>query len=190
MHPGLGLGKSPFGRAAVIVVSCMARRRGEIINTTTGPRPATLESSFAMTHALVKEVEQASLKSDLPEVHVGDTVDMHLRIVEGSKERIQVFGGVVIAISGAGATRMITVRRIVANEGVERSIPLNSPKIAKIEVKRHGHTRRSKLYYLRERVGKKRRLRDRRRGLAQASVPAKADGEASEAGETLQTSEA
>jgi hypothetical protein len=76
-----------------------------------------------------------------------------------------VFSGVVIALQGRGLTRMMTVRRIVANEGVERVFPMHSPRIAKIEVERHGHTRRSKLYYLRERVGKSRRLRDKRRGL-------------------------
>lgn len=118
-----------------------------------------------MTHPLVQAVEKAHLKTDLPELSVGDTVDVHLRIVEGSKERIQIFNGVIINIQGKGVTRMITVRRIVANEGVERILPLHSPKIAKIEVKRQGHIRRAKLFYLRDRVGKKRRLRDRRRGL-------------------------
>jgi large subunit ribosomal protein L19 len=114
---------------------------------------------------IIKELQAKQLKSDLPKIEVGDTVDVHVRIIEGAKERIQVFNGVVIAITGEGLTQMVTVRRIVANEGVERVFPLHSPKIAKIEVKRHGHARRSKLYYLRERVGKSRRLRDRRRGL-------------------------
>jgi large subunit ribosomal protein L19 len=118
-----------------------------------------------MTHALIEAVEKSHLKSDLPTIAVGDTVDVHLRIVEGAKERIQVFGGVVIAMKGSGATRMITVRRIVANEGVERTIPIHSPRVAKIDVKRHGDVRRAKLFYLRERIGKSRRLRDRRRGL-------------------------
>lgn len=118
-----------------------------------------------MTHPLVQAAEKAHLKTDLPALSVGDTVDVHLRIVEGSKERIQIFNGVIINIQGNGVTRMITVRRIVANEGVERILPLHSPKIAKIEVKRQGHIRRAKLFYLRDRVGKKRRLRDRRRGL-------------------------
>ncbi|MHC4994057.1 MAG: 50S ribosomal protein L19 [Planctomycetota bacterium] len=102
-------------------------------------------------------------------VVVGDTVDVHYRIIEGSKERIQVFGGTVIAIKGGtGASRTMTVRRIVANEGVERIFPMNSPRIDKVEVKRHGHTRRSKLYFLRDRVGKARRLKDQRRGLKNA----------------------
>jgi len=118
-----------------------------------------------MTAPLLDTVEQTQLKTDLPKIHVGDTVDIHVRIIEGSKERIQVFNGVVISRRGHGLTEVITVRRIVANEGVERIFPLHSPRVAKIEVKNHGHVRRAKLYYLRERVGKKRRLRDRRRGL-------------------------
>ena len=119
-----------------------------------------------MTHPLIDKVEAAQLKTDLPAVNIGDTVDVHCRIVEGDKERIQVFGGVVISGKGEGVNKVITVRRIVANEGVERIFPINSPRVVKIEVKRQGHTRRSKLYFLRERVGKSRRLRDKRRGLA------------------------
>lgn len=118
-----------------------------------------------MSDQIIREVEQSQLKTDLPVINVGDTVDIHVRIIEGVKERIQVFNGVVIKIQGGGLSQTITVRRIVANEGVERTFPMHSPRIAKIEVKRHGDVRRSKLYYLRERVGKKRRLRDRRRGL-------------------------
>lgn len=118
-----------------------------------------------MSNAIMQAVQQAQIKSDLPVISIGDTIDVHVRIIEGAKERIQVFTGVVIKQQGAGLERTITVRRIVANEGVERTFPLHSPRIARIEVKRHGHTRRSKLYYLRERVGKKRRLRDRHRGL-------------------------
>lgn len=118
-----------------------------------------------MSQAIIESVEQSQLKTDLPPIHVGDTVDVHVRIVEGAKERVQVFNGVVIKMQSRGISRTVTVRRIVANEGVERVFPLHSPKVAKIEVKRHGHTRRARLYYLRERVGKKRRLRDRRRGL-------------------------
>lgn len=118
-----------------------------------------------MSQAILEAVTQSQLKSNLPVVSVGDTVDVHYRIIEGAKERIQIFTGVVIAMSGRGLEQTITVRRIVANEGVERIFPLHSPKVSKIEIKRHGHARRSKLYYLRDRVGKSRRLRDRRRGL-------------------------
>lgn len=118
-----------------------------------------------MSQAIMEFVEKTQLKSDLPKLAIGDTVDMHVRIIEGSKERIQVFNGVIIGRHGAGMNETVTIRRIVANEGVERIFPLHSPRIAKIEVKHRGHARRAKLYYLRERVGKKRRLRDRRRGL-------------------------
>jgi len=131
-----------------------------------------------MSQAIIDAVEAQHLKSDLPDIQVGDTVDVHYRIVEGDKERIQVFTGVVIAIKGRGASKTITVRRIVANEGVERIFPMHSPKVAQIEVKRRGHVRRAKLYYLRDRVGKKRRLRDRRRGLGQARAVASAPTEA------------
>ena len=96
---------------------------------------------------------------------IGDTLNVHVRIIEGEKERIQVYQGVLISDQGRGINRTITVRRIVANEGVERIFPLHSPRIAKIEVVRHGDARRSKLYFLRKRVGKSRRLRDQRRGL-------------------------
>ena len=118
-----------------------------------------------MSQDIIKSVEASQIKTDLPKVSVGDTVDVHVKIIEGAKERIQVFSGVVIGFTGKGLTRTMTVRRIVANQGVERVFALNSPRIAKIEVTRHGHVRRAKLYYLRERVGKSRRLRDRRRGL-------------------------
>jgi len=118
-----------------------------------------------MTQSLIQAVEDAQRKSDLPKIQVGDTVDVHVRIIEGQKERTQIYSGVVIRQQGRGLTRTMTVRRIVANEGVERVFPIHSPRLAKIEVTHRGHVRRAKLYYLRERVGKKRRLRDRRRGL-------------------------
>lgn len=118
-----------------------------------------------MTNKLLELVAQSSLKQDPPKFDVGDTVDVATRIVEGDKERIQVYQGVVISMKGRGINRSFTVRRIVANEGVERVFPLHSPRIAKVEVIRHADARRSKLYYLRSRVGKSRRLRDQRRGL-------------------------
>lgn len=121
-----------------------------------------------MSDAIIAAVQQSQLKTDLPRVQVGDTVDVHVRIIEGSKERVQVFTGVVIKIQNGGLEQTFTVRRIVANEGVERTFPFHSPKIAQIEVKRQGDARRAKLYYLRDRVGKKRRLRDRRRGVGTA----------------------
>lgn len=117
------------------------------------------------TQKIIEGLTAGTLKTNLPTLSIGDTVSVHCRIVEGDKERVQVFQGVLMARSGGGITEMITVRRIVDDLGVERTWPINSPLIAKIEVVRHGDSRRSKLYYLRERVGKSRRLRDRRRGL-------------------------
>ncbi|MEY3021510.1 MAG: ribosomal protein [Planctomycetota bacterium] len=113
--------------------------------------------------------EQMKNEADLPKFSVGDTIDVHYRIIEGDKERIQVFQGVLLSDTGRGIHRMITVRRIVANEGVERSFPLHSPRLAKLEVVRRGDARRAKLYYLRDRFGKSRRLRDQRRGLKHVS---------------------
>ncbi|MHC4428106.1 MAG: 50S ribosomal protein L19 [Planctomycetota bacterium] len=116
---------------------------------------------------VVESVVEGQLKpeAELPDCSVGDTLNVHVRIIEGDKERIQVYQGVLIAERGRGVNRSITVRRIVANEGVERIFPLHSPRIAKIEVVRRGDARRAKLFYLRKRVGKSRRLRDQRRGL-------------------------
>ncbi|MGD9722205.1 MAG: 50S ribosomal protein L19 [Pirellulales bacterium] len=115
-----------------------------------------------MSHQTLELVEKSSLKTEVPQFEVGDTVDVHTRILEGEKERIQIFNGVVIGRSGAGTREMFVVRRIVAGEGVERKFPLHSPKIAKIEVKRRGVVRRAKLYFLRDRVGKAVRLQQRR----------------------------
>ena len=95
---------------------------------------------------------------------IGDTIDVHYRIIEGDKERTQVFQGVLISMKGRGISRVITVRRIVANEGVERIFPVNSSRVSKIEVLRHAEVRRSKLYYLRGLTGKARRLREDRKG--------------------------
>jgi large subunit ribosomal protein L19 len=117
-----------------------------------------------MSQEILKLVERGSLKAEQPKFAVGDTVDVHTRILEGEDERIQIFSGTVIGRSGSGSREMFTVRRIVAGEGVERKFPLHSPKIAKIEVKRSGVTRRAKLYYLRERVGKSVKLRERKAG--------------------------
>src|SRR5580658_8966314 len=117
-----------------------------------------------MNNSILALVEKSSLKTEVPQFAIGDTVDVHTRILEGEKERIQIFNGVVIARSGSGTRSMFTVRRIVQGEGVERKFPLHSPKIAKIEVKRSGVVRRAKLYFLRDRVGKAVRLKERRGG--------------------------
>jgi large subunit ribosomal protein L19 len=116
-----------------------------------------------MSQQILALVEKPVLKSEIPDFAIGDTVGVHTKILEGDKERIQVFTGVVIARSGSGSREMFTVRRIVSNEGVERKFPLHSPKIEKIEVVRGGVVRRAKLYFLRGRVGKAVRLKERRR---------------------------
>nr|WP_236696232.1 50S ribosomal protein L19 [Rhodopirellula islandica] len=108
-------------------------------------------------------VDKANQKEEAPKFEIGDTVDVHSKILEGNKERVQVFTGVVIGRSGQGSREMFTVRRIVAGEGVERKFPVHSPRIEKVEVKRSGVTRRAKLYFLRDRVGKAVRLKERRR---------------------------
>jgi len=115
-----------------------------------------------MSQEIMNHVEQSSLNENSPKFDIGDTVDVHTRILEGEKERIQVFSGVVIARNGSGTREMFTVRRIVASQGVERKFPLHSPRIAKVEVKRSGVVRRAKLFYLRERSGKAVRLKERR----------------------------
>ncbi len=115
-----------------------------------------------MSQKLMELVEKSSLKAEPPKFDIGDTVDVHTKILEGSKERVQVFSGVVIARSGSGTRSMFVVRRIVAGEGVERKFPLHSPKIDKVEVKRRSVVRRAKLYFLRERSGKATRLTERR----------------------------
>jgi large subunit ribosomal protein L19 len=117
---------------------------------------------MAMKNKYLQAVEEAGFRKDVTDFAIGDQVDVHVRILEGQKERIQVFGGVVISRRGEGMRESFTVRRIVQGEGVERVFPLHSPKIAKIDVKRTGQVRRAKLYYLRDRVGKATRLRERK----------------------------
>jgi large subunit ribosomal protein L19 len=120
-----------------------------------------------MKNRLLALVEEEAARKEMFPFDIGDTVDVHQRILEGQKERIQVFSGIVIARRGEGMRESFTVRRIVQGEGVERVFPFHSPKIAKIEVKRTGRVRRAKLFYLRDRVGKATRLRERRKGLAE-----------------------
>lgn len=123
-----------------------------------------------MSNDLLRSVEEqqlkdsVGLKSDLPNLRVGDDVQVHFRIVEGNRERIQLVRGTVMRIrKGSGANANFTVRRIAAHGiGVERTFPLHSPRIEKIEVRRHTHVRRAKLYYLRDRQGKAARLREKR----------------------------
>jgi large subunit ribosomal protein L19 len=117
------------------------------------------------TQRILEAVASPAPRADMPRLDIGDTVNVHQRIVEGDKERIQVFQGVLIARRGRGVSEMITVRRVVDDVGVERTWPVASPMIARFEVVRRGDARRAKLYFLRERKGRSRRLRDRRRGL-------------------------
>jgi large subunit ribosomal protein L19 len=131
-----------------------------------------------MKNRLLSLAEAPSIKGEVTDFTVGDQVDVHQRILEGQKERVQIFSGVVIGRRGEGTREMFTVRRIVQGEGVERIFPLHSPKIAKIDVKRTGKVRRAKLYYLRDRVGKATRLRERKKG------PAEMPGAASAAAAT------
>ena len=116
-----------------------------------------------MTQKIMDLVEKDSLKAKMPEFEIGDTVDVHCQILEGQKSRTQVFTGTVIGRSGAGAREMFTVRRIVAGQGVERKFPIHSPRIEMIDVKRSSVVKRAKLYYLRDRVGKAVRLKERRK---------------------------
>src|SRR5690606_36577133 len=123
-----------------------------------------------MSQEIINLVERTSLKSEVPHFEIGDTVDVHTKIQEGDKERIQIFTGTVIARSGSGTREMFTVRRIVAGEGVVRKFPLHSPRIADIQVKRSSVVRRAKLYFLRDRVGKAVRLKERRTQSLSCSV--------------------
>jgi large subunit ribosomal protein L19 len=116
-----------------------------------------------MTNKILQNVEKPHLKKEVPQFAVGDTVDVATRIIEGEKERTQVFSGIVIMKKGSGINEMFTVRRIVNNEGVERIFPLHSPFMSKVTVKRSGESRRAKLFYLRKRVGKATRLADKRK---------------------------
>src|SRR3954471_14877606 len=124
-----------------------------------------------MINQYIQYVEQNYLKKDASQFDVGDSVDVHTRIVEGDKERVQIFSGTVIMKKGRGINETFTVRRIVNNEGVERIWPVHSPFIAKVVVKRSGETRRAKLFYLRNRVGKAVRLTEQRK-VVKAEAPA------------------
>lgn len=116
-----------------------------------------------MSQELLKKVAESCIKTNVPKFNVGDTVNVSVRIVEGDKERVQVFSGTVIARKGSGISETFIVRRIVNNEGVERVFPLHSPKVANIEVVRGGKVRRAKLFFLRDRIGKSTRLQEVKR---------------------------
>lgn len=114
-----------------------------------------------MATDVMGKIERENMREQVAPFAIGDMVRVHARIYEGDKERIQMFGGTVIARDGRGATETFTVRRVSHGVGVERVFPVHSPHVAKVEVERSGHVRRAKLYFLRKRVGKKARLREK-----------------------------
>jgi large subunit ribosomal protein L19 len=128
-------------------------------------------------------LDQASLRSDIPAFRAGDTVKVHVKVVEGTRSRIQVFQGVVIRRHGGGVGETFTVRKVSFGVGVERTFPLHSPKIEKLEIAARGDVRRAKLYYLRGRIGKAARVAERRWGIDDdiVSAPAAAEPEATDA---------
>ena len=111
---------------------------------------------------ILDKVDAAQLRDDIPEFRAGDTVDVHLKVIEGSKSRVQVFRGVVIKRQGSGIRETFTVRKVSFGIGVERTIPVHSPNIDKIEVLSRGKVRRAKLYYLRDRHGKAAKIKEKR----------------------------
>ncbi len=119
---------------------------------------------------VLDDLAKEQIRSDLPELATGDTVRVSAKVVEGNRERVQVFEGTIMRLRGGGVTRSITVRRIASGVGVERTFKINSPRIDKIEVVRHGQARRAQLYFLRKRVGKAATLRERR---SKAQTPAR-----------------
>lgn len=110
---------------------------------------------------IIRELEKEQLRTDLPKLEIGDTVRVFVKVVEGNRERLQNFEGIVIKMQGGGIRKTFTVRRISYGVGVERTFPYNSPRIDRIEVVRHGVVRRAKLFYLRDRVGKAAKIREK-----------------------------
>lgn len=116
-----------------------------------------------MNMEIIKELEKEQLKAEVPQFGIGDTVKVHLKVKEGKRERIQIFEGIVLKRQQGGARETFTVRKISYGVGVEKTLPLHSPKIDKIEVTRRGKVRRAKLNYLRERVGKAAKVKEKKR---------------------------
>lgn len=112
---------------------------------------------------IIRSIEQEHMRNDLPDFKPGDTVKVHVKVVEGNRERIQVFEGTVLKIRGEGLSRTFTVRRITYGVAVERTFPIHSPRIAKVEITRRGKVRRARLFYLRGLTGKKARVKEKRR---------------------------
>lgn len=124
---------------------------------------------------IIDLLEEEQLRDDVPELRPGDTVRVHAKVVEGTRERVQVFEGVVIGLHSGGVRRSVTVRRTAHGVGVERTFLVHSPRLSKIEVVRHGVVHRAKLYYLRGKVGKQARIRERRQAPARAAAPPPAE---------------
>lgn len=118
---------------------------------------------FMSVNPLIEKITQSQLRDDIPDFRPGDTVRVHALIVEGKRERVQIFEGVVIKRRGEGVSETYTVRKMSSGVGVERTFPVHTPRVEKIEVVRHGRVRRAKLYYLRERNGKAARIAEKRR---------------------------
>jgi large subunit ribosomal protein L19 len=117
---------------------------------------------------VIEQIEKEQFKETVPALRPGDTIRVHAKVVEGTRERIQVFEGLVIRVTGGGLKRNFTVRRVTHGVGVERTFMIHSPRIDKIEVLRHGDVRQARLYYLRDKVGKEGRIRERRAKTAPA----------------------
>jgi large subunit ribosomal protein L19 len=132
-----------------------------------------------MRNRIIELVEKSHSKADVPDIRIGDTIDVHQKLLDGAKERVAVYSGTVISRAGAGNRETVTVRRIVQGEGVERIFPLHSPKIARIEIKKAGKVRRAKLYYLRDRVGKATKIKDdvKRQQILDRTLKASAEAE-------------
>jgi large subunit ribosomal protein L19 len=120
---------------------------------------------------IIDLLEEEQLRDDVPDLSPGDTVRLHVKVVEGTRERIQVFEGLIIGLQKGGARRSLTVRRTAHGVGVERTFPIHSPRLAQIEVVRHGRVRRAKLYYLRDKVGKRAKIRERRETVTKGAAP-------------------
>lgn len=131
-----------------------------------------------MQNRILELIESKMVKSDIPDFHIGDTVDVHQKLLDGAKERIQVYSGTVISRSGGGAKETFTVRRVVQGEGVERIFLVHSPRIARIEIKTAGLVRRAKLYYLRDRVGKRTKIKPDHKRQVEIDKAIKAQSEA------------
>ena len=136
---------------------------------------------------VIQQLEKEQQKEKVPALRAGDTVKVHAKVVEGTRERIQVFEGTVIRVTGGGLRQNFTVRRVTHGVGVERTFLIHSPRIDKIEVLRHGDVRQARLYYLRGKVGKGARIRERRAALG--AEPEAAEGEETETAETEESEE-